>query len=63
MTIERITNGSRQVVIATNDNEGKVGPFWSRLYVNNGETATLLHKSAQTLKGARKQAAKMLEGA
>jgi hypothetical protein len=61
MTIERITKGTRQVVIATNDNDGLVGPFWSRLYVNNGETATLTHKTAQTLTGARKQAAKMLE--
>jgi hypothetical protein len=61
MTIERITKGSRQVLIATNDNEGKQGPFRSRLYVNGGETATLTHKTAQTLKGARKQAAKMLE--
>jgi hypothetical protein len=49
------------VVIATNDNCGLVGPFWSRLYVNNGETTTLTHKTAQTLAGARKQAAKMLE--
>jgi hypothetical protein len=60
MTLETITKGTRQVIITSNDG---TGPFWTRLYVNNGETATLLHKSAQTLKGARKQAAKMLEAA
>lgn len=54
-----IKQGSRQVVIRANDAQG---PFTSRLYVNNGETATLLTKKAATLKGAQKQAAKMLEG-
>jgi hypothetical protein len=37
------------------------GTFWTRLYVNNGETATTISAKAKTLGGARKQALKMLE--
>ena len=54
---ETIANGSREVVISANDLEG---PFTSRLYLNNGTTAGSTVKKAATLKGARKQANKIL---
>jgi hypothetical protein len=54
-----IKKGSREVIISANTD---AGPFSSRLYVNNGETATLVAAKAKTLKGARKQAEKMLDG-
>jgi len=62
---EIVRQGSRAVVISSND---KDGPFHSRLWVNavvsgnqivDGD-ATLTHATAQTLEGARKQARKML---
>lgn len=55
---EVIKEGSRQAVISANQADG---PYWIRLYVNNGETATLLYKKAKTIAGARKIANKMLE--
>jgi hypothetical protein len=52
-----IRSGSREVIISANT---PAGPFSSRLYVNNGETATLVTAKAKSLKGAEKQAQKML---
>lgn len=52
-----IEQGSRQVIISANTEQG---PFTSRLYVNYGETATQVVRKAKTLKGAEKQAKKML---
>lgn len=52
-----IKQGSREVVISANTG---AGPFSSRLYVNHGETATLETAKAKTLKGAEKQAERML---
>lgn len=52
-----IEQGSRQVKISANTDEG---PFTSRLYVDNGEMATTVVKNAKTLKGAEKQAQDML---
>lgn len=54
-TYNEIRNGSRVVKISGFD-----GRYTSRLYVNNGETATLNVKKATTLNGAIKQAEKML---
>lgn len=50
-------NGSR-VVISFSNGEGF--SWSSRLYVNNGETATLTCAKHKTEAGARKWAAKML---
>jgi hypothetical protein len=50
-----IRKGTKVVVIVI-QGDG----FRSRLYVNNGETATLMVKTAKTLKGAEKQANEML---
>lgn len=47
--------GTRQVITTSND---AAGPFWSRLYVNSGETATLLSATHKSLKGAAKWAQK-----
>ncbi len=52
--------GSRKVITTTNDGNA---PFWSRLYVNHGETATLTNATHKTLAGAQKWAAKVLGGA
>lgn len=41
---------------------GEAGRFTSRLYVNHGETATLVVRKATTMAGALKQAVKMLPG-
>lgn len=55
-TVEK--NGwGKQVIISANTPEG---PFSSRLYVNGGETATLVSAKAKTLAGARRQAWRML---
>lgn len=54
---QTIKNGSREVIISANT---EAGPFSIRLYVNNGETATLVSAKAKTLAGATKQARKML---
>jgi hypothetical protein len=51
----RIQNGSRVVVVIVTD-----AGFSSRLYVNNGETATLLSAKHKTLAGAQKWAAKVM---
>jgi hypothetical protein len=55
MKTHNIQNGTR-VVIVTED----MGRFSSRLYVNNGETATLICAKHKTLKGAQRWAAKVL---
>ena len=66
---ENVERGSRVVVISANE---ATGPFTTRLYVNCklsvqgtpvliSGTATLLHKKAKTIQGARKQASNMLE--
>ena len=55
---EKIISGSRVAVISANQPEG---PFWTCLYVNGGETITATMKKAQTLKGARKQAAELVK--
>jgi hypothetical protein len=51
----RSRDGKRVVRVSS---QGRA--FSSRLYVNGGETATLVTAKAQTEAGARKQAAKML---
>jgi hypothetical protein len=53
-----VVNGSKVVRISTNDGS----KFWTRLYVNGGETATLTIAKAKTLDGAQKQAQRMLRG-
>ena len=58
MFTETVEQGSRQVVISANTEQG---PFTSRLYVNSGETATSMSKKAKSLKGARRQALKLME--
>ena len=52
-----INKGGAQVMISANDAQG---PFTSRLYVNYGETATATARKAKTLKGAERQAKKMI---
>lgn len=54
---KEIRNGSRVARIVSND---VTGPFWTTLWVNNGETITSIRKTAQTLKGAIKQAEAMV---
>ena len=54
MTQHEVVQGSRKVII-TGD-----AVFSSRLYVNNGETATLICAKHKTLAGAQKWAAKAL---
>lgn len=52
-----IVKGSRKVIAFRNDPTHK----WSaRLYVNNGETATLTHSTFKTEKGLRRWADKVL---
>lgn len=53
----KTVNGTRQVISSRNQ-EGST--WWSRLYVNNGETATLVNAKHSTETGARKWAAKQL---
>ena len=50
-------NGSRQVI---SDNQNTAGVWESRLYVNNGETATLTCSKHKTESAARRWAAKTL---
>lgn len=57
MIFKTTTSGSRQVVTTANTSEG---PWSSRLYVNNGETATLTNASHKTEAGAQKWAKKTL---
>lgn len=56
MTQFETTNGSRKVITTSNDGSS----FSSRLYVNGGETATLVSSKHKTEAGARKWAAKVL---
>lgn len=55
MKTHKIQNGSR-VVIVTED----MVRFSSRLYVNNGENATLICAKHKTLAGAQRWAAKVM---
>lgn len=59
MTTHEIANGSRIVRI----NESETGRCNSRLWVNGGETATLVSAKHSTLAGAKKWAAKALNDA
>ena len=52
-----IANGSRKVIASRNDSASK---WTARLYVNNGETATLVARKFKTENGVRKWAAKQL---
>lgn len=53
----KLTNGTRQVIATRNDRSSK----WNaRLYVNNGETATLKCGKFQTVKGLTNWASKVL---
>lgn len=54
---KEIRVGSRVAIISANQSDG---PFSTRLYVNNGETATLIYRKAKTLAGAEKQAREMV---
>lgn len=58
MQMIETTKGSRKV-ISTRNGEGC--DWSSRLYVNNGETATLTCAKHKSEAGARKWAAKVLE--
>lgn len=64
MFSKTIKNGSREVIISANT---AAGPFTSRLYVNcnsrdaSSEPSMGPVAKAKTLKGAEKQATKMLE--
>lgn len=54
---KNVKKGSRVAIISANES---TGPFSVRLYVNNGETATLSVKKSKTLKGAMKAAETLL---
>lgn len=56
---ERIVKGSRVAVISANESSG---PFTTRVFVDNGNVATLTVKKAKTIERARKQARQMLAG-
>lgn len=60
MATIKITSGSR-IVISSRNEEGCI--WSSRLYVNNGETATLIAAKHSTENGVRKWAAKALANA
>lgn len=55
MKTTRISKGSRVVLVNEFD-----GRFEARLYVNNGESATLQSWKGKTIKGAEKWAASVL---
>ena len=55
MTTIEIRNGSRVVIVMVQD-----GSYSARLYVNNGETATLTNWKGKTEAGARRWAGKVL---
>jgi hypothetical protein len=57
MTTFTIKNGSREVVVTKQD-----GRYSARLYVNHGETATLQSWKGRSEAGARKWAARVMEG-
>lgn len=57
MQFKEIAKGTRKVVATRNDDNSE---WQSRLYVNNGETATLTNAKHKTLKGVEKWAAKVL---
>lgn len=48
---KNVKQGSKVAIISANTS---AGPFTIRLYVNNGETATLQIKKAKSLKNAEK---------
>jgi len=52
-----ITAGTKQVIASRNDESSK---WSSRLYVNNGETATLVTGKHGTEKGVRAWASKVM---
>ena len=54
---KNVAKGSRVVRITANDING---PFTSRLFVNGGESATLVVEKTKSLATAEKQAARML---
>lgn len=57
MNTTTITNGNKQVVATQNNEASK----WNaRLYVNGGETATLVAKKFRTLAGVKAWAAKVM---
>lgn len=55
---EQISEQQAVVIISANSESG---PFTSRLYVDYGELSTTVTANAKTLKGARKQAQRMLD--
>lgn len=55
----KIINGTRQVIASRNDESSK---WSSRVYVNGGETATLVTAKHSTDKGVRAWAAKQIGG-
>jgi hypothetical protein len=57
MYTKKIAHRTAVAIITANTESG---PFSTRLYVNNGETATLQIKNAKTVMGAERQAAEML---
>jgi uncharacterized protein YgbK (DUF1537 family) len=57
MTNHTVANASGKMVVKIAEQGGR---FNSRLYVNGGETATLVTAKAKTFTGAQKQAVKML---
>ena len=54
----QIKSGRVVAIITANE---FAGPFSTRLYINDGATATLHVRKAKTLRGAEKQARKMIE--
>lgn len=59
MKTHKTQNGSR-VVITLEKEGGFRFPFSSRLYVNHGETATLITAKHKTMAGVQKWAAKVM---
>lgn len=57
MTTIEIQSGSRKVIAFRND---EASQWIARLYVNNGETATLTSNKFKTESGLKKWAAKVL---
>jgi hypothetical protein len=58
MIQQEVAQGNRKVIITANSQEG---PFYLRLWVNSGETATLVSGKVTTLAGALKKAKRMLD--
>ena len=57
MITHTVTNPTGKLVVRITEQGSR---FTSRLYVNHGETATLLVKKATTLAGALRQADKLM---